>query len=464
MIHFGTDGWRARLDGDFCEDNVVRIAAGLGEYWSRRSPGAIVYVAYDARPGAEQFACLAAKVLASFGLVLKVSDRPAPTPALSWAVANDPRSCGGISITGSHNPSEYLGIKLRQAGGGTMSEEATNEVELLIAPDPIPDRGPIQRCDIVIRYLDYLCEAVDAQAIADAHLKVVYDPLYGAARGSVPLMMGALGIDVVEIHGEDDADTPDIHPDPIEPWVDECEQAVVDHGACAGLINDGDADRVGAVDERGRYIAPPKIIALTMLHLARHHGLTGRVVVNQSMSVQVRRVAKDLGCRLAVTPAGFKHIYEEMQKGDVLIGGEEAGGIAVPAYCPERDGILINVLLCELIAMSGKPLGTLVDELDEKYGQMSFARRDLRLDAEVIEMFRTLLPGLNPPEIGGREPVRVSHMDGLRLEFEDESWLLVRPSGTESVVRVYAEAPSVERRDELLEAGIALARGEHDEI
>ncbi len=460
MISFGTDGWRARLDGDFTEENVVRIADAAGALWAQTTPGAIVYVGFDTRPGAERYAVLAGEVLAAHGIVAKVSTKPSPMPAISWAVANDVRSCGGLMVTGSHNPPDYLGIKFCLAGGATLTQDVTDALEAAIDPDATSARGPIAREDFVTPYLDHLCEAVDAEAIARAHLRVVYDPLYGAARGLVPDVLGALGVSVVEIHGHDDADTADIHPDPIEPWIDDCEQAVVAHGACAGLISDGDADRAGAVDEHGRYVAPYKIIALLAEHLVNHHGLTGRVVVNQSTSVIARRAAAALGCRVSVKPVGFKYIYEEMRKGDVLIGGEEAGGIGIPAYCPERDGILANLLLCELMAISGKTLGELVDDLERRFGATSYARRDLRLENEVIEMFRTFLPGLNPQNVAGKTPVRVSHMDGLRLEFADESWLLLRPSGTEPVVRVCAEAPTVELRDALLDAGSELARGD----
>lgn len=460
MISFGTDGWRARLDGDFTEENLIRIADAAGSYWARRTPGAIVYVGFDTRPGAEDFAVLAGRVLAARGLVVKVSDRPSPMPAVCWTVARDVRSCGGFVVTGSHNPADYLGVKLCLSEGGTLTQDAADAIEGAVDPDPAMGRGPITRKDFVTPYLDHLCGSIDAEAVAASHLCVVYDPLYGAARGLVPGVLGALGVDVVEIHGHDDADTADIHPDPIEPWIDDCEQAVVAHGACAGLINDGDADRAGAVDEHGRYVAPYKIIALLAEHLVRYHGLAGRVVVNQSTSVIARRAAQALGCRVSVKPIGFKHIYEEMQKGDVLIGGEEAGGIGIPSFSPERDGILTNLLLCEQMAVSGKTLGGLVRDLEERFGTTSYARRDLRLPAEVIEMLRTLLPGLNPQTVAGRVPVRVSHMDGLRLEFDDESWLLLRPSGTEPVVRVFAEAPTVEMRDELLDAGCDLARGE----
>ena len=459
IIHFGTDGWRARTDGDFTEESVVRVADAAGALWSRSEPGAIVYVGYDTRPEAERFARLTGMVLAGHGLVAKVCDRYAPTPALSWTVSRDERACGGIMVTGSHNPNDYLGIKLRVADGGVGSTEFYEELERAIDPEATDARGPISRTDFVTPYLDHLTTLVDGDAIASVRLKIVYDPLYGSARNYLPDVLRALGVETAEIHGRTDEETDEIHPEPIEPWVDECEQTVIATGACAGLLNDGDGDRVGAVDERGRFVSPQKIIALVLGHLVVNRGMTGRVVLNSSSSVVPRRVAKALGCRLSIKPVGFTHIYEEMLKRDVLLGGEEAGGIGVSGHMPERDGLLMNLLLCELMAMAGKPLGELVDMLERSCGRYYYARHDLRLEGEVTEMLRTLLPGLNPSEVAGSAPVAVSHMDGLRLEFEDESWLMLRPSGTEPLVRVYAEAPTVGRRDELLDAGSAIARG-----
>lgn len=460
MINFGTDGWRARLDGDFTAENLVRIADAAGAVWAQGAPGAIVYVGYDARSGADRFALLAAEVLAAHGLAPKISDRPSPMPALSWAVANDPRACGGFEVTGSHYPPDYLGVRLRGADGGTLSQDTADTIAAYIDSEATPQRGPVSRSDFVTPYFDRLCSLADAEAISAAGLRVVYDPLYGAGRGLVPQMLGALGVDVVEIHGSDDADTPNIHPDAVEPWIDDCEQAVVAHGAVAGLITDGDAARAGAVDEYGRLVPSHKIIALLIEHLVRHHGLTGRVAINQSTSVIARRVARELGCRVSVKPVGFRHICDEIRKGGVLIGGEESGGIGIPAFGPERDGIAALLLLCEQMGVTGKTLSELSAELDERFGATSYGQRDLRLEAEVIETFRTLLPGLNPRTVAGKTPVLVSHMDGLRLEFDDESWLLLRPSGTEPVVRVCAEATTVEARDELLEEGCDLARGE----
>lgn len=459
IIHFEADGWKARTDGDFTRENVARIADAAGEYWARRTPGAMVYVCYDSRPGAEEFAKLAARTLAAHGVAATLSDRVAPTPALTWAVSRDSRVCGGFAITGSHYPYDYLGVKLCNADGGTGCPEFIEEIEHLIEPEPSGARDHYAIKDFVTPYFDHLCTLVDGDVIAAAGLRVVYDPMYGASRTYMPQLLGALGVEVEEIHGATEEAWRDMRPEPIEPWVDDCEQAVVECGAHAGLINDGDAARVGAVDENGSYVSPQVIMALTLGHLVVNRGMAGRVVMNPSTSIQVRRVARDLGCKVTVRPVGFTYIYEEIRKGDVLFAGEGSGGFAIPSHVSERDGLFINVLLCELMAMTGKKLGELVGELEATYGKLWYGRRDLRVQAEQIEMLRTIMPGLNPARIGGRKPVAVSHMDGLRMEFADESWLLLRPSTTDSIVRVYSEASSVEWRDELLEAGIDIAKG-----
>lgn len=460
MIHFGADGWRGRVDEDDIEQTVARIADAAGMLWERDNPGGIVCVTYDTRPRAAELARLAAEVLAAHDLIVKLSDSYAPMPALSWTVAQDSGICGGLMITGSHHPVEYIGVKFRMGDGGCATSEFTEALELAVPAEAPSASGAYHSFDIMSSYLHELTTVVDVEAIRAAHLKVVCDPMYGAARGTFAALLKDLGVEVCELHGTEDTGMEELHPDPVEPWVDECEGAVVAGEAFAGLVNDGDADRMAAVDERGRYVCPDKIIALLLGHLVQKHGRTGRVAINLASSVLVRRVAKSLGCRVAVKPIGFRHIYKEICKGDVLIGGEGSGGIGFPCHMPERDGLLAALLLCEMMAKTDKPLGVLVDELEAAFGKMRYARRDIRLEAEEIETLRMMLPGINPPTIAGKAPTNVSRMDGVRFEFEDESWLLLRPSSTEALVRVYAEAATVEERDALLEEGCALARGE----
>lgn len=459
IIHLSADGWRVRLDDEAVEADFGRIADAVGQFWAQSAPGAIVYVGFDARQDAERYACFVGRVLAGHGLVAKVSDRYVPTPALSWAVAHDPRACGGFMVTGSHHPYDYLGARIYMSDGVAATREVSDELEALIDAEPGALYGGIQRADLATPYLDALCASVDGDAIACARLSVVYDPLYGAGRTHLPMVMGALGIDVTEIHGMPDEDTADVHPDPIEPWVDDCERAVVEAGACAGFVTDGDADRMSAIDERGRFISPRMIATLALKHLVEHRGRTGRVVLGVAASVITRRAAKALGCRVVMKPTGFEHIYKEALKGDVLLGSEGQTGLCIPEHMLERDGLYITLLLCELMAQEHKTLAELVDEIDAEYGAMQYGMRDLRVENEVSEIFRTMLPGLNPHDVAGYEPVAVSHMDGLRLEFEDESWLLLRPSRMYPLVRVFAEAPTVQKRDELIDAGCEIARG-----
>ena len=457
IIHFGTGGWYARRDGDFTDENVVRVVEAASQLWAATTPGAIVYVGYDTREGAQHAARLAAMVAAGTGLVAMVSDRYIPTPALSWAIANDPRACGGFMITGSNRPGDYLGIKVRVADGGTGTPDFIDSIEDNIPSDATDARGPITEKDLVTPYLENLKTLVDTDAIAQAHLQLVYDPMYGSGCGYLPQLLGSMGALTVEIHGESDSEMNSMRLEPIEPWVDDCEQTVLSTHAMAGLVNDGDATRVAAVDENGRYIDAHRIITLLLGHMVENRGMTGRVALGLTSSFQTRRMARELGLPAIIKPIGFKYIYEEMAKGKVLLGGEETGGIAFPHHIPERDGLYAHLLLCELMAKSHKTLAQMIDELDEHFGPVAYARRDIRLQSEDIEVLRTLLPGLNPQNIAGKCPVAVSHRDGLRLEFDDESWLLLRPSATEPVARVYAEASTIEQRDELLEAGAALA-------
>lgn len=458
ILHVASDGWRSRLDEDATDDNFVRIADAAAHLWTRSHPGAIVYVAFDARPEAERFACLVGRVLAGYGLVAKVSDRYAPAPALAWTVGRDNRACGGIMVTGAHTPYDYLGVKLYMADGGIASEEFARELEAEIDGEAHEVRGPIERKDIVRPYLDSLCQSVDGDAIAGAHLRVVFDSLYGPARGYLPIVMGALGIDVVEIHGEDDEGRNEMHPEPAEPWVDECEQAVVETGSQMGLVTGGDGTRVGAVDACGRFISPRMITALIIKHLIENRCEAGRVVLGISTSVLAQRVAERHGRRVSVRPVGFSHIYKEMAKGDVMLGAEEVGGIAVGSHMLERDALFAALLLCELVAVSGMSLEELAEDIGREYGSTSYAQRDVRVGAEVVDVLRTMLPGLNPEFVAGEKPTTVSHLDGLRLGFADGSWLLLRPSRTKPLVRIYAEAPNVQMRDRLLAEGAALVR------
>ena len=459
-IRFGTDGWRAVIGEEFTEHNVRRVSEALGRIWADQRPGATVYVGYDTRRDADAFARVAATALAHHGLHVVVSHRYLPTPALCWTVAQDPAAIGGVMLTASHNPAEYLGIKIRMADGGASPVEFTDVVEAQIAPEPLGGEGPFETANLTGPYLVALTEQVDGSAIraanAERPLKVVVDPLHGAGRLYLAQTLTLLGCDVTEVHGEADPTFGGLHPEPIPPHTNAAARAVVDTGAAAAFVTDGDADRIGAIDESGEFVSPHRIIALVAQHLVEDRGLTGRIIKTLSTSVTVDRLGAHLGCEVVTTPIGFKWIYREMLAGNVLIGGEESGGIGLPSHVLERDGLLMALLLTEMMVHRGKTLRELVADLLAIVGDMPYRRVDLKLDPAIKDRFVEVANLLAPTEIAGRTVRGVVRDDGLKLLLDDDEWLLMRPSGTEPLVRVYAEANSPEALETLLAAGQSL--------
>jgi phosphomannomutase len=504
-IHFGTDGWRALIDKDFNPRSVARVAAaaarafrqqrlevadGAGE--ATTTPNTLI-IGYDCRLDAGRYAALAATVVASHGFDVIVSDRYCPTPALCWTIAHGPQAVGGIMLTSSHNSAEYLGIKLRMADGGAASKDFTDKVEAALANKPpscfdealanfaaaqngTPDEPatPIERApnlrfsDIMTPYLEALRATVDHKAIANAGLRIVLDPLFGAGRGYLATVLRQLGVEVAEVNGATDPTFNGLHPEPILPWVQVGADKVVELGFDACFVTDGDADRIGAVDDMGTYVTSHRVLALLIGHLVEDRGQSGRVVRTQAGSNLLRRQCDRLGLTLITRPIGFKLIYEEMLKGDVLIGGEESGGIGIPSHVRERDGLLMALMLTELMAQKGKKLSELVDELLATLGALEYARRDLQLAPEqkdallathvqsnaiASDVYRALFAPL------GEELVSVERGDGIKFDLASDAWLLVRPSGTEPLVRVYAEAATIEQVEALLDVGCALAQG-----
>jgi phosphomannomutase len=396
-------------------------------------------------------------------------------------------------LTSSHNPAEYLGIKLRMEDGGASPEDFTDEVEAVLADEPpscfdealanfaaarsgTPDEPatPIESApylrfpDIMTPYLEALEAAVDHKTIANADLRVVVDPLFGAGRGYLATVLRQLGVEVAEVNGETDTTFNGLHPEPILPWVQVGVDKVVELGFDACFVTDGDADRIGAVDDTGAYVTSHRVLALLIGHLVEDRRQTGRVVRTRAGSNLLRRQCDRLGLTLITKPIGFKWIYEEMLKGDVLIGGEESGGIGIPSHVRERDGLLMALMLTELMAQKGKKLSELVDELLVTLGALEYARRDLQLtpeqkdallathvqsDAIDSDVYRALFAPL------GEELVSIERGDGIKFDLASDAWLLVRPSGTEPLVRVYAEATTIEQVTALLDVGCALAQG-----
>ncbi|MCH4052924.1 MAG: phosphoglucomutase [Atopobiaceae bacterium] len=459
IIRFGTDGWNARLDEDFTGDNVRRVADAIGSVFADEFPHATIYVGYDTRAHAREMAELAAGALAGKGLVAKLSDVACPIPALGWAVANDDDACGGVMLSASHHSQDYEGIRIRMDDGSIAPAEFLRLVEGAVPAQPAPEMGDVEQADLMGPYLEALRDQVDTDVIRAAKLHVVVDPLYGAGSGHLAGLLRSMGCEVDEIHVADGSGGfHGMDPDATEPWLDGCEQAVASSSAVAGFALDGDGDRSAAIDENGIFLTPHRLEPLVMEHLVRDRGLDGRFVLTLSDSAMTRRLAASLGKEVQITPIGFRGIHDVMLKGDVICAMEEYGGMSIPSFLMERDGLLVTLLLVEMVAQSGKSLSELVLGLEAEIGKMEYARRDIRIDAGMIQAFRNMLPGINPPELAGMAPVYVSHADGLYLRFGDDSWVLLRPSRLDPVVRVYAEAPTAEQRDALMEDACELAR------
>lgn len=460
-IHFGTDGWRAIIGEGFTEENVVRVVDAAARAFREDAllagrgadaPGTL-YVGHDCRLDAHAYAQLAAQVAASHGFEVKLTQDYCPTPALCWSVAHDDDAVGGIMLTSSHNPAEYLGVKLRMADGGASPKEFTDRVEAQLPDRPTCDRGDFQEVDLMEAYLAALKNLVDVEAIRAAHLRVVVDPLYGAGRGYLAGLLRDMGVEVCEINNACDPTFDGLHPEPIPPWVDRGLAKVKELGFDAVFINDGDADRISAGDEHGNFVNPHRVITLLVQHMVEDRHETGRVVSTITASAMLDRMCRRLGLELVSTPVGFKWIYGEMEKGGVVIGGEESGGIGLPGHVKERDGLLMALLLAETMAQRGMSMGQLLDDLFDKIGRLEFARRGLTVTDAQMERFRkeTVL-SYEAEVIDGKRVVGVDRRDGVKFSLEGDAWVMMRPSGTEPLVRVYAEAATVEEVESLLDA------------
>ena len=459
-IHFGTDGWRAIIGEDFTPDNLNRVVAAAARIFKEEAvaagrdadaPGTLI-VGHDCRQDAHAYAELAAQVAAGEGFNVLLTEDYCPTPTLCWSVAHNDDAVGGIMLTSSHNPAEYLGVKLRMADGGASPAEFTDRVEAVLPPEPTDILGPFQTADLMTDYLAALRELVDVEAIRGANLRVVCDPLYGAGRHYLAGLLRDMGVEVVEIHNAEEPTFAGLHPEPIQPWVDEGLTKVGELGYDALFINDGDADRIAAGDSRGNYVNAHRIITLLTKHMV-DRGETGRVVSTVTASAMLDRMCRKLGLELVSTPVGFKWIYGEMEKGGVMIGGEESGGIGLPDHVKERDGLLMALLLTECMAQSGKDLGAIIDEMLADIGRLEFARRGLSITDEQMARFRAeTVPTYTADEIAGKRVLDVDRRDGVKLLLEGDAWVMMRPSGTEPLVRIYAEAATTDEVNELLDA------------
>lgn len=476
-IRFGTDGWRAVISETFTFSNLRILAQAIADMvrndLAQRNgddEDPHVVIGFDTRFLSDRYAIEVARVMAANGIRALLTNKDCPTPALSYAVKHTGAEAG-IMLTASHNAPRYNGVKLKASFGGGISKETSRLVESYLERNESRARGPnlidydygekrgmIERYNPAPSYYDHLRELIDLQAICTADPGVVHDAMYGSGRGYIRALLGGVGCQVHEIRGEMNPGFGGIHPEPIAKYLGAMAAAIQATPARVGVATDGDSDRIGAMDENGNFIDPHKIIALSVKYLVEERGMRGTVVRTVSTTRMVDRLCDKYGLPLIETPVGFSHIADLMMTQDVLIGGEESGGISIKGHIPEGDGVLMALLILEIVANSGKTLGELVRDLEDEVGPAFYARTDMRLKRAVqkADMVKQLSENA-PKQIAGLKIAEVSTTDGCKYIMEDESWLLIRPSGTEPVLRVYAEGRSLEGQAGLLAYGEEIA-------
>jgi len=445
QIKFGTSGWRAVMAEEFTFANARRAVTGIAHYVASQKPnGARVIVGRDPRFLGETFCSIAAEVLAAHGITPLVIADAAPTPAISYAVIRE-KADGAINFTASHNPPEYNGIKFSTPDGAPALPEATKQIEASIPDaDPgTPGKSNVksQPLDPRETYLARLKEIVDFPAIQKAGLRVVYDPLWGAARGYPDSLLRDGGVQVATVHDTRDVLFGGHAPEPDDHLLEALRVKMRETKAHIGISTDGDADRFGVVDEDGTFLQPNYIIGLLFDYLVETRGWKNGVAKSVATTNLINALAKYHKVELHETPVGFKYIGELIKQDKICIGGEESAGLSIRYHVPEKDGILAGLLCCEAVARRGKSLGDQLKELFVKVGSSYPQRENFRLTPEVKEKFTGKLK-LQPREFKGRKVADVVRTDGLKLVLDDGSWVCYRLSGTEPVVRVYSEAGS----------------------
>lgn len=472
MISFGTDGWRAVIADTFTFANLRLVSQAVADSLLEGQNGSSapeVVIGFDTRFLSDRFAIEVARVMAGNGIVAWLSRADAPTPAISYNVKAK-NAAAGIVITASHNPPRYSGFKLKASYGGSATKEESARIEKRLREIEAQGREPqtmeyqeaisaglIHRFDPNWIYFQHLSELIDLDVINEGELKIVTDAMYGAGRGALPAMLQRTRTRVTEIRGYMNPGFGGIHPEPIEHYLTELVAAVQREQASVGLATDGDADRIGAVDAAGRFVDPHTIFALVLRHLIEQKGLRGDVVKTISTTSMIDRMTEKYGLKLHETPVGFNHIADLMMSNDVLMGGEESGGISIKGHIPEGDGILMGLLLLEVMGRARVPLHEIIADLQAQFGPALYGRRDFTLTRQLDKkaVVRALEENA-PAQLNGERVLRVNTMDGIKFYMADHSWLLIRPSGTEPVLRVYAEGPSTEAVQALLKEGGAM--------
>ncbi|HEX4439994.1 MAG TPA: phosphoglucomutase/phosphomannomutase family protein [Thermoanaerobaculia bacterium] len=454
-IAFGTDGWRGVIADDCTFAEIRRIAAATA-LWYSKADGAgdrrRVVVGHDPRFLSPEMAAAAADVFAAAGIDVLLTDAPIPTPAVSYHVRRLGLR-GGVAITASHNPGRYNGFKIKAHFGGSAPPETYASVSAL-ADRPLPAAarpGRVEKTDLRTGYRDRLASLVDMPAIRRARLAVLADAMHGAAGTLLPEILSGGALRCEGFRSERDALFGGVHPEPIGPNLAASAERVRSGGFDLAVAQDGDADRLGVLDARGRFVSPHQVLALLLLHVFRRRGLSGGIAKTFSTSFQIERIARALGVPFVETGIGFKFVAERMARGEVVAGGEESGGYAFAFHLPERDGVLSALLLVESLAAAGTDLSAALDALAAEFGRFEYGRRDVLLPVPLVRRYVAAVRESPPPSVAGERVTGVQDVDGVKYLFGERGWLLHRLSGTEPMVRLYCEHADGATMERILE-------------
>jgi phosphoglucomutase len=455
-IRFGTSGWRAIIADDFTYQNVRLVTEAICSYLkeSSEAAGQPLIIGHDTRFMGEKFAGVAAEIAGRKGFRVLLCTEPTPTPTISHAIRHQ-KAIGGLNFTASHNPPEYQGIKFSTADGAPALPEITKRIEGLILETPNAadaEGGSIEDFDARPDYLDDLKTKINFEAIGAAKGRFAYDALWGTGRGYLDKILRDYGLSVETIHDWRDVTFGGKSPEPSEKQVGELIERVKTDHLTLGLATDGDGDRFGIIDTNGEFVQPNHLIAILTDYLAESRGWQLGVARSVATSHLIDRVAEDRGLKLYETPVGFKYIGELINKDEIILGGEESAGLSIRGHFPEKDGILACLLAVEAVTVRGRSLTEQLNEIYERVGKLESGRIGVKLNPEIAAKLKEKL-AYEPTEIEGRKIERINRMDGVKFIFADGSWMLMRPSGTEPLVRIYAESEKKEDLEVLLEQG-----------
>jgi phosphomannomutase len=464
-IKFGTDGWRGVIAEDFTFSNARVVARAIARYVVRCEDSRKgVVIGYDHRFASDGIAATAAEVVSASGTSVFLTDKPCPTPAVSLLVRQR-GAAGGLMITASHNPYQWNGIKYKASYGSSalpsIVTQIENDLDVVLresVPPLPPHKNLIHPLEPRGPYLDTLEKLVDWQRLRDAKLRFVSDVMHGSAAGLLVELFRRNGISCDEIRGTRDPRFGGVHPEPIEPHIEALRQAVIGGKYDAGLCADGDGDRIGAIDRDGTFVNPHQIFALLVWHLAGTRNLPGDIAKTFSVTKLIDKLAAKFGRKLHETPIGFKYICELMLEQNILIGGEESGGIGTNLYIPERDATVSALFLAELMAWHGKSLGELLAALTAEFGEYHYGRIDLDLKPGQKEKAIAHFSDAKLTSVLNLPVVRREDMDGIKLYLGEVGWVMVRASGTENLLRVYCETSNSEMTQRVLEAVTQIVR------